>query len=142
MNNRIAQILKYLSLSSSSFAAEIGVQRSSISHVLSGRNKPSLEFIQKIVTAYPEINIDWLITGNGTIDNSTSNDYSKGSISPVSKDKHIFPAESNKMAKEFSVESLNKENLVTKRTLKSIKKIEKLILVYNDKTFEEIYPAD
>ena len=65
MQTQIKEILSRERMSSSQFADKIGVQRSSISHVLSGRNKPGFDFIHKILTAFPEINGDWLITGNG-----------------------------------------------------------------------------
>ena len=65
MIDRIQLILKSKNLSPSQFADEIQVQRSSISHILSGRNKPSLDFIMKILTTYPEVNADWLIFGKG-----------------------------------------------------------------------------
>lgn len=52
-------------LTPSQFADKLGVQRSGVSHLLSGRNKPSFEFINKMLVAYPKINPDWLITGNG-----------------------------------------------------------------------------
>jgi len=63
---RISQILEEQQLSSSAFADTIGVQRSSISHVLSGRNKPSLEFILKIIRAFPSYSTDWLLFGKQT----------------------------------------------------------------------------
>ncbi|HRY32308.1 MAG TPA: helix-turn-helix transcriptional regulator [Bacteroidales bacterium] len=65
MTDRIALLLKAKNITASQFADEIGVQRSNISHVLSGRNKPSLEFIQKILKRYPEINPDWILFGKG-----------------------------------------------------------------------------
>lgn len=67
MVDRITLLLKARNISASQFADEIGVQRSSISHVLSGRNKPSLDFIQKILVKYPEINPDWLLFGKGAM---------------------------------------------------------------------------
>jgi len=52
-----------MNLSPSQFADEIQVQRSSISHILSGRNKPSLDFVLKILSTYPDINSEWLMFG-------------------------------------------------------------------------------
>lgn len=60
---RLEILLDYYSLSASSFADKIGVQRSSISHLLSGRNKPSLDFIMKITAIFPDINIYWILNG-------------------------------------------------------------------------------
>lgn len=65
LNKRISEVIEYSKLSSSEFADEIDVQRSSISHITSGRNKPSLEFIIKIKSRFPEILWDWLVTGDG-----------------------------------------------------------------------------
>lgn len=52
-------------LSSAQLAEIIGVQRSGISHILSGRNKPSLDFVLKVVEAYPDLNESWLLKGEG-----------------------------------------------------------------------------
>jgi transcriptional regulator with XRE-family HTH domain len=65
LNERIRKILEVSGFSSSEFADEIEVQRSSVSHITSGRNKPSLEFITKIKARFPEISWDWLINGEG-----------------------------------------------------------------------------
>ena len=62
---RLQKIIDYYGESASSFAEKIGVQRSSISHILSGRNKPSLDFILKILSAYPEVDLYWLFNGKG-----------------------------------------------------------------------------
>lgn len=63
--NRIDQILKFHDLSASVFADTIGVQRSSISHLLAGRNKPSLEFVLKVVASFPDVDLYWLLFGKG-----------------------------------------------------------------------------
>jgi transcriptional regulator with XRE-family HTH domain len=57
--------MRYYDENASSFAEKIGVQRSSISHVLSGRNKPSLDFVMKVLKAYPDVNMYWLLNGKG-----------------------------------------------------------------------------
>ncbi|MCR9227163.1 MAG: helix-turn-helix domain-containing protein [Flavobacteriaceae bacterium] len=63
---RIEVVIEYLEMSVSAFADEIGVQRSSMSHLLNGRNKPSLDFIMKLVDTYPEVGLDWLLRGKGS----------------------------------------------------------------------------
>ncbi|MBK9224402.1 MAG: helix-turn-helix transcriptional regulator [Flavobacterium sp.] len=62
---RLEFILDYYSLTASGFADKIGVQRSSLSHLLSGRNKPSLDFILKILEFFPEIDLYWILNGQG-----------------------------------------------------------------------------
>ncbi|MFD0836316.1 helix-turn-helix domain-containing protein [Mariniflexile aquimaris] len=62
---RLQKVIDYYGETASSFAEKIGVQRSSISHILSGRNKPSLEFVLKILSAFPEVELYWLLNGKG-----------------------------------------------------------------------------
>ena len=66
-SKRIKEIMEYYGESSSSFADKIQVQRSSISHIISGRNKPSLDFILKTLKVYSEVNMYWLLNGKGTM---------------------------------------------------------------------------
>ncbi len=65
MKNRLQQIISTEGISALKFAEIIDVQRSTVSHILSGRNNPSLEFIQKTLNNFPQINTDWFITGRG-----------------------------------------------------------------------------
>src|SRR5680860_596133 len=60
---RLEHLFQYYDLNASAFADKIQVQRSSISHLLSGRNKPSLEFVLKVVKNFPEVNLYWLLNG-------------------------------------------------------------------------------
>ena len=65
MNNRLKRWIEKEGLKSSEFADKIGVNRATISHILSGRNKPSIDFLEKLLHVYPELNANWLITGIG-----------------------------------------------------------------------------
>lgn len=65
LKERISKVIAYSELSLSEFADEIEVQRSSISHITSGRNKPSLDFLMKIKSRFPELEWEWLIEGEG-----------------------------------------------------------------------------
>ncbi|MBW6460169.1 MAG: helix-turn-helix domain-containing protein [Bacteroidales bacterium] len=67
MKDRIRKLLEIKKESPSDFAQKLGVQRSSVSHIMSGRNNPGLDFLQKILTSYPDINPDWLLLGKGEI---------------------------------------------------------------------------
>ncbi len=62
---RLEHLLQFYALTASAFADRINVQRSSISHLLTGRNKPSLEFVMKVVKTFPEVNLYWLLNGKG-----------------------------------------------------------------------------
>jgi transcriptional regulator with XRE-family HTH domain len=65
MIDRIKKLIEKHNLTAAQFAEEIGVQRSAVSHLLSGRNKPSLDFILKIKKRFPEVKLDWLLLGDG-----------------------------------------------------------------------------
>lgn len=82
--NRLLEILEKKSLSASQFAEKIGVQRSSVSHILSGRNKPSLDFIIKINSVFNDISLEWLINGKKTNDFSVEENEST-SPTPITK---------------------------------------------------------
>jgi transcriptional regulator with XRE-family HTH domain len=75
IQERLHLVLKMHNLTPSAFADKIGVQRSNVSHVLSGRNKPSLDFLEKILIHFPRVNAHWLITGavvEGKLDSTVS----------------------------------------------------------------------
>jgi transcriptional regulator with XRE-family HTH domain len=63
IQERLQLILKMHNLTPSAFADKLGVQRSNVSHVISGRNKPSLDFLEKIILNFPRVNAHWLLTG-------------------------------------------------------------------------------
>ncbi len=66
MIERLQQIMQENGMSASQFADALGVQRSGISHLLSGRNKPSLDFVLKVLERFPDVSVDWLLTGQKT----------------------------------------------------------------------------
>ena len=147
MKERIEEILlKYL-LSSAQFADMIGVQRSSISHILSGRNKPSFDFIEKILIKYPEINADWLITGRGTLNNQLNSSYDDQE-SPKEPDlfkqnpnnQHLTPKTKPLISKH---EPMNKEeipigDIVKEVEVTNVNSVKSIIFVYNDDSFKII----
>ncbi len=72
-SKRLQKVIDFYGENASSFAEKIGVQRSSISHILSGRNKPSLEFVLKVLSSFPEVELYWLLNGKGQFPKSTEN---------------------------------------------------------------------
>ena len=65
MKERLLKLITHLGYTATKFADEIGVQRSGISHILSGRNQPSYDFIVKILNKFPDMDAEWLILGKG-----------------------------------------------------------------------------
>lgn len=87
---RLEKLFHYYGLSAAAFADKISVQRSSISHLLSGRNKPSLEFVLKIIKTFPEVNLYWLLNGKGTFpSDETSPSSNLGPIAVENKKKDV-----------------------------------------------------
>jgi len=111
MKDRINLLIKAKNLTAAQFADEIGVQKSSISHIISGRNNASLDFIQKILLCYPEVSMDWLMFGkgpifkspeiaiNGNIDGSL-NAVQSSDLPPVDLFSVLVPARSADFRKE------------------------------------------
>ena len=73
IGDRLKEWMDSKELNASHFAKQLQIQRSALSHIFSGRNKPSVDVLLKIKSAYPEINLDWLITGEIAIQKSTEN---------------------------------------------------------------------
>lgn len=128
---RITQILEEQQLSSSAFADTIGVQRSSISHVLSGRNKPSLEFILKTVRAFPSYSTDWLLFGRSP-ESPVNYPEAIEQDSPSTVQDIAFTT--NPMTRESSTDS--------RLTSNSQAEIYKIVLLYKDGRFTEYIPKN
>ena len=89
--SRIQAVIDYYGLTVSAFADQIGVQRSSISHLLSGRNKPSLDFVMKLVQAFPDANLYWLLKGEGEFP-ATSPSMESGQAETSSSKADVLPS--------------------------------------------------
>ncbi len=108
---RLKKIIGFYDETASSFAEKIGVQRSSISHILSGRNKPSLDFVMKVLHSYPEVDLYWLMNGKGEFPkvNTLQNDEVKEQMPNV---------------------------VVKNESTKSNSEIDKIIIFYKDGSFK------
>ena len=111
---RLETILRHYDLSAAVFADKINVQRSSISHLLSGRNKPSLEFVLKLVRTFPEVNLYWLLNGKGEFPQTEEG----------------LPKVSDPAPSTYSTKD---DGPLPKST--SEKTIEKIVIFYDDGTF-------
>ncbi|OFX89107.1 MAG: hypothetical protein A2W99_02090 [Bacteroidetes bacterium GWF2_33_16] len=145
MNNRIIRFLTENNLTSTRFADIIGVQRSSVSHILSGRNKPSFDFIEKMLIAYPDLNAQWLITGIGSmkITNTVKNIEPDLFSSPIIESKKSTSPESIIQKQENNTPILNnsqEETIKKEKMDKTGLTIERIIIFYTDNTFNEYKP--
>jgi transcriptional regulator with XRE-family HTH domain len=140
MKDRINEILKYYKLTSSAFADRIGVQRSGISHILSGRNKPSYDFLVSLIAKFPEVDIKWLMTGKGSMLNDLD-DSGKADNIPQSAHKLLF----NENISELHTPDLNtsmnsdpdnlKNSYISKQLNQINREIESIVVFYSDGNF-------
>ncbi len=161
MVTRIQEIIKRYDLTPSKLADTLDVPRSTISHILSERNKPSLEFIQKIIDKFPEINIKWLLRGEGNIIDKERDLFSDLDAEREKKviDTGILPPETSfekpsaktdeeyENLKDEKNENVTPEDTVS-RDMKAIdqiktnkEKIVKIFVFYENGTFKEYNPA-
>lgn len=140
---RLEIILDYYSLNASSFADKIGVQRSSMSHLLSGRNKPSLDFILKIIEIFPDVDLYWILNGKGFFpkNSEASEDLNSNSTvsnidtpTPIDLFSQIpIPIESNSLLSKSKKIETSTEN-------ENTDEIEKIVFFYKNGNFKIYSP--
>ncbi len=177
IQDRIFLLVKTKNLTGAEFAIAIGVQPSNISHIMSGRNKPSLDLVMKILKKFPEVRLEWLLNGQGTM----TKDYSSFNVNEEAKNDKIqvklaqqkleFENPPEKMAINQTIEenkvenSLDETEIVEEEMIRKKivddetqqihqdrkksdphkiyhKKIEKIVVFYEDRTFREYNPED
>jgi transcriptional regulator with XRE-family HTH domain len=143
MKERIREFLLAENKSSAQMAEEIGVQPSAISHILSGRNNPSLDFVLKMFEKYDYIRTDWLLFGKGSM---YKEPVMQSLFDDTAKEK---PGEEEKIAKkgvstlpDASIKSLKPdlEGKSSESTVKMISNVERIVWFYADNSFEEYFP--
>ena len=122
--DRIKMVMKANQMNAASFADRIGVQRSNLSHILTGRNKPSLDFIEKMLIQFPKVNASWLISGQ-----IQQTDV----INPLKEKETLVTNVNSKTGTNVNEEFTSKV---------SNKRIVKMITFYEDFTFDEFRPSN
>jgi len=154
MKDRILAIIQEEEMTNAKFAQEIGVQSSSISHITSGRNNPSIDLISKILNRFPGISPDWLLQGKGkmykyqneeqtsqSIEKPTQSDLFSSNVQSVTNESAAqVPSEK---AQESPSEPLNRlsDESPAPYANRSEKRVEKVIILYSDKSFTEYRPG-
>ncbi|MEM6517480.1 MAG: helix-turn-helix domain-containing protein [Bacteroidota bacterium] len=124
---RLQKVIEFYDETASSFAEKIGVQRSSISHILSGRNKPSLDFVLKILSAYPDVELYWLLNGKGKFPSATIAQNDETAIDPIKPN--------------LDASTPNEKTVATHSNKDGEKSIERIIIFYSDGTFKNFKPS-
>lgn len=149
MNTRLKQFLAAENITQAQFADTINVVRASVSHVLSGRNNPSFDFIRAMMQHYPDLNIDWLMFGKGRMYKENHAPEIKAAAEDI-----LFPPEtieevqtedSCQNSQHFyedltNITASNELNTLNNATQTSInqRKVSKIIVLFDDGTFQEM----
>ena len=139
MKDRIAHIIRAKNLTAAEFALRLGIQPSNISHLLSGRNNPSLDFVKKLKETFPEYNLDWIVLGRGPITVSEP-------FTPITPIEPVLITSGQEVTEESVEEnrpfdeSNDEESSMALTSSSHSAILKQIILVYSDDTFEQISP--
>ncbi|HLO57565.1 MAG TPA: helix-turn-helix transcriptional regulator [Bacteroidales bacterium] len=129
MKDRIQQFLNQTGYTATKLADELKIQRSGISHILSGRNQPSYDFMVRLLNRFPDVSADWLLTGKGNMyKNKTEN-----------KDIDLFQPSLTSIKTE---EKKQEPKLATESSIVTNVNIQKVIVLKSDGTFEIYKSSD
>ena len=127
MKDRIKQYMDYKSISAGELSSRLDVQRSNISHILNGRNKPGASFIEKLLISFPDLNARWLLTGTGDMIEDI-----------VANDADVVSAQGGVTVANTEVkEQLRKSSITQLAKSDSNKPIDKIVLLFSDGTFTD-----
>lgn len=144
MLDRIKLLMEYKSLTASQFADAMEVPRAVVSHVLSGRNKPSLDVIIKIASTYSDVNLDWLLLGNGEMLNTLAVHFPEHPLEVAAEDE--LPQED-----QVANNGRHEPDIVQKRLAdvgaadqakENTRSIKQVMMFYSDGTFETFKPSE
>nr|WP_319509279.1 helix-turn-helix transcriptional regulator [uncultured Draconibacterium sp.] len=132
MKDRIKNFIDAKGISAGELAAVLDVQRSNISHILNGRNKPGASFIEKLLLEFPDLNARWLLTGEG--------DMFSGQVSVASAPQQKLPMVEETRKQQPLTEKPIKKNVITEENIKTPitapnSEIDKMVIIYRDGTF-------
>jgi len=165
MNKRLQTLLEIEHLSPSQLADALGIQRGGISHLLSGRNKPSFDFLQKVLYKFPDINAEWLITGKGrpfkgfieennksvTVDKEVQKTDFKSNVEEINLFNQSIPHSSDITNAPLSTENTATRPETSAMTTGDIpaagnrenpqRTVRRIIIYYSDGTYNDFYPG-
>lgn len=148
MKDRIRLIMETENLTPAKFADMLNINRAVISHILNGRNNPSLDVVTKVLGEMNHINPEWLINGSGNMYKNGINRDSFPNEPDLFNQREIFAGDSiTNIEKHEELEFKNRENKHQHPDNKPItpifkldRKITQIIIYYNDSTFEKFNP--
>lgn len=150
--DRIKLIIETEGVTQVAFAETTGINTSTLNHVLTGRNNPSVDVISKILAAYPQYESDWLLHGSGPMwTEAYSEQQVKSTSIPLFSDSDgdgsgstpspVAAPVPNSGVRRGKVEERTREATQTTTERTSSKRVQKVIIYYDDNTFETLYPS-
>ena len=142
IKDRIAHIIRAKNLTATQFAEMMQIQPSNVSHLLSGRNKPSLDFLIKLKDVFPEYSFDWIILGKKPITLSERPQSVKEELH--NSDQLPIVETSSNLGDIFSVTEKSEQdaiNTITETKIEQSKQVKQIVYIYDDNTFE-IYSSN
>ncbi len=142
IKDRIAHIIRAKNLTATQFAEMMQIQPSNVSHLLSGRNKPSLDFLIKLKDIFPEYSFDWIILGKKPITLSERTQSVKEELQ--NNDQFPIVETSSNFGDIFSVAEKSDQdtiNTITETKMEQSKQVKQIVYIYDDNTFE-IYSSN
>ncbi|MBN2813847.1 MAG: helix-turn-helix transcriptional regulator [Bacteroidales bacterium] len=144
MKERIQQLINKLGYTTARFADEIGVQRSGISHIISGRNQPSYDLLVKILSRFPDISTDWFLLGKGEMfrhhENEVFREDNQLKSSRQNKQPDLFSSKTDSFSKSDHPDK--KEDTEKVSNVTNVNNINRILILHNDGTFNVYHPAD
>lgn len=146
MRERLLELMNQLNMSPTEFASAIGASRTTIQHIMSGRNEPSLKIITSVYEAFPSVDIKWLLKGEGSAFTNQSqitdyplfendeNRFFHNDVRNETKNSNLDRQNSSKNTKQKTDNKRNTPNLPTNFNNKKIKEI---VVFFEDGTFEK-----
>jgi transcriptional regulator with XRE-family HTH domain len=126
---RLEKILDFYGITATAFSEAIDVNRSTISHLLSGRNKPSLDFVLKVIQHYPEVELYWLLNGKGTFPSEAESQIKTTHTAEKEKGSYLEPA----LPKKSPIHELRE---TPHQNLSKSPEIDRIVVFYKDGSFK------
>lgn len=144
MKEKLEFLLQNKGLTATSLARLLDIQPSGISHILSGRNKPSFDLVAKILRLFPDLNPDWFMLDKGdpfrSAEASIPTDDELTPIVPITPAASLFDDVPNNEFSERNVEQKNDDHSIFSVAPNSSKTVERIIVLYSDKSFDSYTP--
>lgn len=142
IKDRLAHIIRAKNLTATQFAEKMQIQPSNVSHILNGRNKPSLDFLIKLKDIFPEYNFDWIILGKKPITISERQSFfSEDNLNSIESktiekthSNGLFDFEGEKMSERKEMVQEKQEDIILDKGVSKL--VKQIIYVYEDGTFE------